>query len=145
MTFPLSQSFSQPALPLAVLPPNTTPASNGVLPKALSVLHRQRGSSSPEANKPFPLDTTLLNAGVIGATVGGVVAASYTTHGAFFEKMTVGVPAKAIAQLHPVEKALAIVGGLVMGSVIGGVVVPLGTAMWKAIIEQWYPPKSSKK
>jgi len=123
MTFPLSPST-----------PTITASPRGLIPNPLALLHRN-------PNKPKkPSDKTLVKAAVIGAAVGGVAAAGYTTHGAFFAEKSADYVPKAIAKLSGLEKGIAIAIGFLMGGVLGGILSPIGTAIWRSIIHQSKPP-----
>ena len=126
-------SFSP--LPPAISP--TTAASpRGLLPNPLALLHR----NPAEPKKPASLDKTIVKAAVIGAGVGSVVAVGFTTHGAFFEKVSEAMGKTALAKLSGLEKALAIGVSFIFGGTLGAIVGSLGTFMWRSIVHEWKPP-----
>ena len=116
--------------------PSITTSPRGLIPNPLALLR-------PNPNHPkksITADKGLITAAVAGVAVGGVAAASYTTHGAFFaEKATDYIP-KALSKFNDFEKTIAIGVGFLMGGVLGGVLSTVGTFMWRGIIHQWKPP-----
>ena len=126
-------------LPLSPSTPSFTASPRGLIPNPLALLHRNPN----KPKKPFSLDKTLVKAAVIGAAVGGVAAAGYTTHGAFFAEKSADYVPKAIAKLSGLEKGIAIAIGFLMGGVLGGILSPIGTMIWRSIIHQWKPPVAS--